>query len=242
MGQEVVSRQSSSVGQRPEATVLLSTQKPFLLETGKGRPGVSGDRGLESWLAPGRILGLIGSAGSGLTSIGISLLAQATVSEPVAVLDVRGWFCPSLAWEAGIEPERLVIVRCHDPAVWPKLAATLVEGFTALYAEVPRRVPDQVLRRIGALARSRRTSTVMRAMEGNDLPTGLLHLRIEGVAVKWEGPESGHGRLQRRAVTVRASGKGTQGIERLLEVEGDGTDTVRLVSRLAAPAAGRATG
>jgi hypothetical protein len=171
----------------------------------------------------------------------VSLLARGTADEPVAVLDVRGWFCPSLAWDVGIEPERLVIVRCPDPAVWPKLAATLVEGFPAVYAEVPRRVPDQVLRRLGAIARSRRTRAVLRAMEG-DLPTGLLHVRVEGVGVRWEGPDAGHGRLERRAVTVRASGKGMQGIERLLEVEDDGADPVRLVPRLAAPAAGRATG
>jgi hypothetical protein len=191
--------------------------------------------------SPGRVLGLVGPAGSGLTTIGISLLAESTADQPVAVLDVRGWFCPSLAWDAGIEPERLVIVRCSDRAVWPKLAATLVEGFPAVYAEVPRRVPDQVLRRLGAITRSRGTRAVLRAMEG-DLPTGLLHVRVEGVAVRWEGPEAGHGRLLRRAVTVRASGKGMQGIERLLEVEDDGADPVRLVPRLAAPAARRASG
>jgi len=205
--------------------------------TGQGPEGVEFDLLPE----PGRIIGLVGPAGSGLTSIGISLLAEATSEEPVAVLDVRGWFCPSLAWDAGIAPERLVVVRCADPSVWPKLAATLIEGFPAVYAEVPRRIPDQVLRRLGALARSRRSRAVLRAMEG-DLPTGLLHLRVEGVAVRWEGAEAGHGRLQRRAVTVKASGKGVRGVERFLEVEGDGADTLRLVPRLAVAPAGRATG
>ena len=191
-------------------------------------------------LAPGRILGLVGPAGSGLTSIGISLLAAAT-RKPVAVLDVRGWFCPSLAWEAGIAPDRLVVVRGGDPEVWPRLAATLLEGFAAVYAEVPRQVSDQVLRRLGALARSRRSTAVLRAMEG-DLPSGLLHLRVEGIAVRWEGPEAGHGRLQRRAVSVKASGKGARGVERYLEVEDDGANSVRLVPRLAVAPAGRATG
>jgi len=199
----------------------------------------AGDWGLGT--APGHVLGLVGPAGSGLTSIGVSLLARETADEPVVVLDVRGWFCPSLAWGAGIEPERLVIVRCPDPSVWPKVAATLLEGFTSVYAEVPRRVSDQVLRRLGAITRSRRTRAVLRAME-RDLPTGLLHVRVESVGVRWQGPEMGHGRLERRAVTVHASGKGMQGIERLLEVEGDGAHTLRLVPRLAAPAAGRATG
>jgi hypothetical protein len=193
-------------------------------------------------LAPGRILGLVGPAGSGLTSIGIALLAASTARKPVAVLDVRGWFCPSLAWEAGIGPERLVVVRCGDPAVWPAVVATLLEGFTAVYAEVPKRVSDQALRRLGALARSRRSTAVLRAMEG-DLPTGLLHLRVEGVAVRWDGPEAGHGRLEQRAVTVMASGKGARGVERVLEVvEGNGANIVRLVPRLAVAPVGRAVG
>lgn len=225
---------------------LPATRQSALDETRSGTSALWRKAGLETgdWrlaTSPGRIVGLVGPAGSGLTSLGISLMSEATADEPVAVLDVRGWFCPSLAWDAGIDPERLVIVRCPDPAVWPKLAATLVEGFPAVYAEVPRRVPDQVLRRLGALARSRRSSAVLRAMEG-DLPTGLLHLRVEAVAVRWEGPDAGHGRLQRRAVTVRASGKAMQGIERLLEVEDDGAHTLRLVPRLAVAPAGRATG
>ena len=116
----------------------------------------------------------------------------------------------------------------------------MLEGFAAVYAEVPRGVPDQSLRRLGALARARGASAVLRAMEG-DLPSGLLHLRVEGVAVRWEGPEAGHGRLEQRAVTVKASGKGTRGIERYLEVE-DGADTLRLVPRLAVAPAGRSTG
>ncbi len=191
-------------------------------------------------VAPGRVLGLVGPAGSGLTTMGISLLAAATAGEPVAVLDAKGWFCPSIAWEAGIEPERLVVVRCPDRALWPRVAATLLEGFVAVYAEVPTHVADASLRRLGALARTRRAGVVLRAVR-DDLPTGLLHLRVEGVAVRWDGARSGHGRLRRRAVTVRASGKGAGGMERYLEVE-DGANAVPLVSGLAVAPPGRAAG
>lgn len=244
MGHEASSLQPPAASQNRLEEARSVTSVGLVREGGGGRRVAFSEVEIGGWrleASPGRVLGLVGSAGSGLTSIGVSLLAESTVNEPVAVLDVRGWFCPSLAWDAGIEPERIVVVRCPDPAVWPKLAATLVEGFPAVYAEVPRRVPDQVLRRLGALARSRRTRAILRAMEG-DLPTGLLHVRVEGVAVRWEGPEAGHGRLQRRAMMVRASGKGMQGIERLLEVEDDGAHTLRLVPRLAAAPVGRATG
>jgi hypothetical protein len=192
-------------------------------------------------LTPGRLFGLVGPAGSGLTSIGIGLIAASTVREPIAVLDGRGWFCPSVAWEAGIEPERLVVIRCSDASVWPTVAATLVEGFSAVYAEVPRRVPDQVLRRLGAIARSRQTGVVLRTTHG-DLPSGVLHLRLEGVGVQWEGTDQGHGRLGRRGVALKASGKGARGVEQYLEVENDGANTVRLVPGLATAPSGRAIG
>jgi hypothetical protein len=145
--------------------------------------------------------------------MGISLVAAATTTEPVAVLDERGWFCPSVAWEAGIGPERLVVVRCSDRALWPKVVATLLEGFAAVYAEVPRHLPDQALRHLGALARSRGAGVVLRAMSG-DLPAGLLHLRIEGA----------------------------KGTERYLEVTDDGANAVHLVPGLAVAPSGRAVG
>ena len=189
----------------------------------------------------GRVLGLIGPAGSGLTSIGISLVAAATTTEPIAVLDERGWFCPSVAWEVGIAPKRLVVVRCSDRELWPKVAATLVEGFVAVYAEVPRHIPDQALRRLGALARSRRSGVVLRSMDG-DLPAGFLHLRVEGLTVRWDGADNGHGRLERRAVSIKASGRGARGAERYLEVIDDGANAVRLVSGLATAPSGRAVG
>jgi len=206
---------------------------------GAGRRGVP--LNVDLAVASGRVLGLIGPAGSGLTSIGISLVAAATTTEPIAVLDGRGWFCPSVAWEVGVAPERLVVVRCSDRELWPVVAATLVEGFVAVYAEVPRHVPDQALRRLGALARSRRSGVVLRSM-GNDLPAGLLHLRIEGTAVRWDGAENGHGRLEERTVSVKASGKGARGVERYLEVIDDGANAVRLVSGLATAPSGRAVG
>lgn len=192
-------------------------------------------------LAPGRVFGLIGPTGSGLTSVGLSLVAAATTNEPVAVLDGRGWFCPSAAWEAGIDPGRLVVIRCPDRKLWTTVAAALCEGFRAVYAEVPPHVEGRALRRLGALARSRRAGLMLRA-SGSDLPAGLLHLRLEGVAVRWDGAGQGHGRLMRRAVAIRASGKGARGVERYLEVEGNGANALRLAPGLAAASSGRSAG
>jgi hypothetical protein len=169
------------------------------------------------------------------------MLAGSVGTGPVVYLDVRGWVNPLAAWESGISPERLVIVRCADRLLWPKTTAALLEGIRAVYAEVPVGVRESVLRRLAALARARRSALLLRPLDG-DLPTGVAYVRFRGRDVGWEGPDAGHGRLERRRLALEASGKGMSGIERVIEVEDDGTDVVRMVSRLAAAPAGRAAG
>jgi len=188
---------------------------------------------------PGRVLGLVGPPGSGLTRLGLSLLAP--VAGMVAVVDTRGWLCPVAAWEVGSDPERLVVVRCPDRRPWLQVTASLLEGFPAVLAEVPAGLRDADLRRLAALSRARRSALVLRPVSG-DIPSGVLHLRIESVGVHWEGVDRGHGALLRRRLTLRASGKGARGIEHMLEMEDDGSHPVHLVPGLAAAPAGLAAG
>jgi hypothetical protein len=183
----------------------------------------------------------VGPPGSGLTRLGLSLLADAARRGPVAVVDVRGWLCPPAAWEAGVPPERLVVVRCPDRELWGRVTAALLEGLPAVYAEVPAGANEALLRRLGALARARRAALILRPLRG-DLPSGLAHLNLVGQAVRWEGAGPGHGRITRRWLTLRAAGRGAGGIEQILEVVDDGTDALRVVPRLAAAPAGRAAG
>ena len=190
-------------------------------------------------LEPGRVLGLIGGPGTGLTRLALSLLA----AQPgmIAVVDVRGWLCPVAAWEVGIAPDRLVVVRCPDRSDWSKVTASLIEGFPAVYAEVPTHTTDADLRRLGALVRARKSALILHPVSG-DLPAGVLHLRIEAESVRWEGADRGYGALLRRHLTLRASGKGARGIEQVVELEDDGSHAVRVVSRLAAAPPGLAAG
>ncbi|OFW63631.1 MAG: hypothetical protein A2135_02765 [Actinobacteria bacterium RBG_16_67_15] len=188
---------------------------------------------------PGRVLGLIGGPGTGLTRLALSLLGASPGM--VAVVDVRGWLCPVAAWEAGIAPERLVVVRCPERREWSQVTASLIEGFPLVYAEVPAHPADADLRRLGALARARNSALVLRPVSG-DLPPGVLHLRLEAEAVTWEGVDRGHGSLLRRRLILRASGKGARGIEQFVEVEDDGSHALRVVPRLAAAPAGLAAG
>jgi hypothetical protein len=188
---------------------------------------------------PGRVLGLEGPPGFGLTRLGLSLLADPALRGPVAAVDVRGWLCPVAAWETGVPAERLVVVRCADRGLWPRVAAALVEGLAAVYAEVPTGVPEQARRRLGALARARRASLLLRPVAGS-LPSGLAHLLLGAGEVHWEGPDAGHGRLRRRRLVLRAAGRGVQGVERSFEVDDDGSDAVRVVPGLAVASSGRA--
>ena len=192
-------------------------------------------------LEPGRVTGLIGHPGFGLTRIGLTMLARRSAPGPVVYLDARGWLCPPAAWEVGIAPERLVVVRCSDPVRWARVAATLLEGIPGLYAEVPRGVKDAQLRKLAALARTRQVPVVLRPVRG-ELPPGIAHLRLEAREVQWGGPDGGHGRLQRRRLVFEASGKAMRGRSETIEVEDHGADAVRLVPRLAVAPAGRAAG
>jgi hypothetical protein len=158
---------------------------------------------------------------------------------PVVVLDMRGWMSPAAAWEVGVDPERLVVVRCPDPKVWPQVAAALCEGVSAMYAEVPVGVREQDLRRLAALIRARQMRAVLRPLQG-DLPTGVAHLRMRAVEVIWEGVAAGHGRLGRRRLVLEISGKGAAGITRRIEVEDAGENAVRVVSGLGVVQSGRA--
>jgi hypothetical protein len=192
-------------------------------------------------LQPGRVIELAGVPGTGLTRLGLRLLAPPSLVGTVVALDSRGWISPEAAWETGVIPENLVIVRCDQTQIWPKVAAALLEGVRALYAEVPAGTKDQDLRRLAALARARKVSVAMRPM-GDGLPPGVAHLRLRALGVTWEGADQGHGQLKRRRLVLEASGKGALGVSRRFEVEDEGSDVVRLVSDVVVGETRRAVG
>lgn len=180
-----------------------------------------------------------GAPGSGLTRLGYRMLAEPSLRASVVVVDVRGWVAPSAAWEAGVEKRHLVVVRCPDRMVWPRVVAALCEGVNAVYAEVPEGVTERDLRRLAALARARQVRMVLRPVKGS-LPPGVAHLRLQAKAIEWRGAGRGHGSLTVRRLTVEASGKGAAGMTRVFEMEDSGADLVRVVSPMVARATGRA--
>lgn len=192
-------------------------------------------------LPPGRVVGLEGPPGFGLTRLGLAMMVEAARRGPIAYVDVRGWLCPPAAWELGIPPERLVVVRCDDTVMWGRVVGGLLDGMQAVFAEVPQRVKEAHLRKLAATSRTRRTPLVLRPVRG-ELPGGVAHLRLTAREIVWEGAGDGFGRLTRRRLVMEASGKVMQGMARIIEVEDHGTHAVRVVSGLGATPAGRAAG
>lgn len=188
---------------------------------------------------PGRIVGLLGALGSGMTRVGLSLLAEPAQVAPVVVVDHRGWFSPLAAWEVGIDPESLYIVRT-ETTHWTQVMATLLGGVRAVYADVPATVADRDYRRLAGIARRERTAVVLRSER--HLPSGIAHWRVTADDIVWEGSARGHGRIERRTLSVTVGGKAVAGIERQWEVEDDGTNPVRVVAGLATSQARRAAG
>ncbi|MGH8927767.1 MAG: hypothetical protein ACRDWH_05415 [Acidimicrobiia bacterium] len=157
-------------------------------------------------LSPGKIVGLEGPAGYGLTRLGLSLLAEPSKVGMVVAIDVRGWLSPLAAWEVGVNARRLVVVRCAERRLWPQVTAAVLEGVAAVYAEIPVGVGEKELQRLAALTRARRTGLALRPLRGG-LPGGITHMRVRGLGVDWEGPEQGHGRLGGRRLSIEVSGK-----------------------------------
>ena len=182
-------------------------------------------------LAPGQIAGLTGIPGSGLTRIGMSLLAPHAAHGPLVYLDVRGWASPMAAWEMGIEPKRLVVVRSSDIVSWSRIIATLLDGVRGVYAEVPTGLQDQSLYKLAAKARAKRTPLELRPVSGR-LPSGIAHLNLEASEVLWEGFSGNCFEFSNRRTRFVASGKATRGMTRTIEVEDDGTNDLRVVSHM----------
>ena len=182
-------------------------------------------------LGAGQVAGLSGPPGSGLTTTGLTLLAPHAAMGPIAYVDVRGWANPAVAWEIGIAPERFVVVRNSDVVTWGRVVAALLSGTRGVYAEVPRGVRDEVLRKLAAKARTQRTPIVLRPVDGA-VPSGIATLRLDARAVEWEGTDAGHGRLGTRRMVLEVSGKSVRGMRRMIEMEGHGTDDLRVVSHV----------
>ncbi|GIL25784.1 hypothetical protein [Actinocatenispora comari] len=105
------------------------------------------------------------------------------------------------AAEFGVAPERLALVPDPGHHWWPVVGA-LLDGFGLVVARPAGTVPVGQARRLAARARQRGAVLVVHG----DWPGADVSLRCTDPV--WEGLSDGRGRLRRRTLTVRATGRG----------------------------------
>jgi hypothetical protein len=197
---------------------ILSTQYSVLgTEYGVWKP-----ESILPALGPGQVAVLSGNPGLGMTRLGLVMLSGYT-GGTVAYLDVRG------------------IARCGEVVRWGRVAAALLDGATAVLAEVPIGAKDASIRKLAALARNRGTPLLLRPID-RTVPAGVAHLMLEARETAWRGAVDGHGRIDQRMLRITASGKAMKGMARTIEMEDDGSNALRVVSGVAATDARSATG
>jgi len=236
-----MSRQSPVTSRSPRIDALMSRVASLETRTSGDGPGVADPLLQIPFLNPGQVGLLVGDPGLGMTRLGLVMLSDYARAGAVAYLDVRGWLSPLAAWEVGIEPDRLVIARCGEVVRWGKAVAALLDGATAVLAEIPVGAKDASIRKLAALARNRGTALLLRPLE-RAVPNGIAHLTIEARETAWSGAVNGHGRIDRRKTLLTASGKAMRGMTRTIEMEDDGSNTLRVVPGVAAAEAGSVAG
>jgi hypothetical protein len=155
----------------------------------------------------GSTVAVKGLPGSGSTTVALTLAAAATTAgEWAAVVDLagsagRGGLGARAAADAGVELDRLAVVRSAPLDRWGAVVAALLDGVTVVVAAVPPRLRFGDARRLVARARERgavlvafgpwpveaavRIQTEPGAWRGLGRDTGLLEgrdLRVEVVA------------------------------------------------------------
>lgn len=182
----------------------------------QARPSVAaGDRrlavtGLLGELLPagglqrGSTVAVGGSPGSGSTTVALTLAAAATAAgEWAAVVDPGGTLGARAAASAGVELERLAVVRCVTPDRWAAVVAALLDGITVVVATVPPHLRLGDARRLVARARERKAVLVA----FGPWPVEAA-VRVHTGRCTWSGLGEGTGLLDTRDLHVEVEGKG----------------------------------
>jgi hypothetical protein len=152
----------------------------------------------------GSTVALDGPAGTGSTTVALTLAAAATsAGEWAAVVDPDGTLGGRAAVEASVALERCAVVRRVPRDRWSTIVAALLDGVALVVAAVPDGLRPGDARRLTARARERASALVA---VGSWPTEAALRLRTEGG--RWSGLQAGTGLLAERALTVRVEHKG----------------------------------
>lgn len=177
-------------------------------------PGALGEILPGGGLQRGSVVRVDGAPGSGATSLLLSLLAAATAAgEWAAVVDGDGVLGGLAAAESGVVLDRLAVVRAVPAALYARVVATLLDGFTVVAATIPKGFRLGEARRLAARARERAAVLVAAGSWPGD---ASLSMRAEHST--WSGLGCGEGLLGSRVVRVAVTGRGAAGRERFADV------------------------
>jgi len=201
---------------RAELAEVAQRVRPVVL-AGERRlavPGPLGEVLPGGGLQRGSVVRVEGAAGSGATSLLLSLLAAATAAgEWAAVVDGDGVLGGLAAAEAGVALDRLAVVRAVPASLFSRVVATLLDGVTVVVATIPRGLRPADARRLEARARERAAVLVA----AGSWP-GEAALRLRAEHSSWSGLGRGEGLLGRRVLRVAVSGRRAAGRERIAEL------------------------
>ena len=146
-----------------------------------------------------------GRPGTGATSLGVSLLAEASS---------RGHWCAAVGLadpgvaamaELGLDLRRAVFVP-HPQAGWAEAAGELFDGVELIVLRPPARVPHAAARRLMARAQDRRVALVVVTDAAERWPIAP-ELLLSVTTSTWQGIGLGDGRLSSRLVEVEVTGR-----------------------------------
>jgi len=161
-------------------------------------------------LQRGSTISVDGSPGAGATTVALTLAAAATVAgEWAAVVDPGGTLGARAAVAAGVELDRLAVVRSVTPDRWAAVVAALLDGITVVVAAVPPHLRLGDARRLVARARERKAVLVA----FGPWPVEAA-LRIHTGRCAWSGLGAGTGLLDTRDLRIDVEGKGARKLAR----------------------------
>ena len=148
--------------------------------------------------------------GPGVTSLALALTAGPSRAGSWAAVVGLGRLGLVAAVEAGVDPERLLLVDEPPPSAWGQVVAALVGAVDVVVVGPVGRVRAADARRLAARARER--GSVLVAVGGDAVDgspaLGLdVDLRLSAVGGTWTGLGAGHGHLRARRLVVEAAGR-----------------------------------
>jgi hypothetical protein len=157
----------------------------------------------------------VGLSGVGARSLALALVARASQEGSWVAVVGDGDLGLAAGVEAGVRPERLLVVPAPEPGSWASVVATFVGAVDLVLVAPGHRPSPTEVRRLAARCRER-GSVLVRLFPD----AGRSDLSLSVVGATWEGPGAGTAsgaasgterlaRLRSRRVEVVVGGRGS---------------------------------